>query len=68
VGDPDYGGRKKPPEVPKEEFDTIMQIMTRQALHASELAFSHPMTKKQMEFHSPLPADMQELLNYLNAI
>lgn len=64
VGDQDYGGRKKLPNVPKEEFDRVLQIILRQALHASELSFVHPMTKKQLEFHSPLPPDMQELLNY----
>ena len=65
VGDPDYDGRKKPIEVPASVFDKIMTIITRQALHAGELSFVHPITKKQMEFHSPLPTDMQELLNYL---
>ncbi|MBI4723109.1 MAG: RluA family pseudouridine synthase [Candidatus Stahlbacteria bacterium] len=65
VGDPDYDGRKKPIEVPTPIFDKILTIITRQALHAGELAFMHPITKKQMEFHSPLPKDMQELLNYL---
>jgi len=33
--------------------------MQRQALHAFRLAFVHPMTGKALEFHAPLPADMQ---------
>ena len=37
----------------------------RQALHAWLLAFKHPITGQNMRFESPLPADMQELLNFL---
>jgi 23S rRNA pseudouridine1911/1915/1917 synthase len=68
VGDTDYGGRTRLPEVAREVFDRSMQIMRRQALHAAELSFVHPITTKQVKFSSPLPADMQELLDYLNAI
>lgn len=32
--------------------------MNRQALHSAYLAFTHPITKKRMEFHAPLPTDM----------
>lgn len=31
--------------------------MSRQALHAYQLAFEHPVTGQLMAFHSPLPAD-----------
>ncbi len=34
----------------------------RQALHARTLGFQHPRTGKQMDFSSPLPADMTALL------
>jgi 23S rRNA pseudouridine1911/1915/1917 synthase len=34
----------------------------RQALHAKTLGFFHPGTKKYMEFDSPLPSDMRELI------
>jgi 23S rRNA pseudouridine1911/1915/1917 synthase len=33
----------------------------RQALHAAELGFTHPVTKNRLSFSSPLPPDMQEL-------
>ncbi|MDO7907391.1 RluA family pseudouridine synthase [Paenibacillus sp. JX-17] len=33
----------------------------RQALHASELAFVHPVTKERMIFEAPLPPDMEQL-------
>jgi 23S rRNA pseudouridine1911/1915/1917 synthase len=33
----------------------------RQALHAAELGFTHPVTKNRLSFASPMPPDMQEL-------
>jgi 23S rRNA pseudouridine1911/1915/1917 synthase len=33
----------------------------RQALHATELGFTHPVTKNRLSFRSPMPPDMQEL-------
>ena len=36
--------------------------LQRQALHAFRLAFAHPMTGKALDFHSPLPADLQAAL------
>jgi 23S rRNA pseudouridine1911/1915/1917 synthase len=35
----------------------------RQALHAAELCFTHPVTKIRLSFSSPMPPDMQELFN-----
>ena len=40
----------------------------RQALHSYVLGFVHPSSKKYMEFSSPLPKDMQELIDYLEGI
>jgi 23S rRNA pseudouridine1911/1915/1917 synthase len=37
----------------------------RQALHAAELGFTHPVTKHRLSFASPMPPDMQELFNAL---
>jgi len=37
----------------------------RQALHATELGFIHPVTKSKLSFTSPMPPDMQELFNAL---
>ena len=34
----------------------------RQALHAGELGFEHPLSGQQMHFESPLPGDMADLL------
>jgi 23S rRNA pseudouridine1911/1915/1917 synthase len=38
---------------------------TRQALHAAELGFSHPITGQQLDFQMPLPVDMKRLLQRL---
>jgi len=37
----------------------------RQALHAAELGFVHPVTKNRLSFSSPMPSDMQELFKSL---
>ena len=37
----------------------------RQALHAAELGFKHPITGQEMMFKTPLPADMEKLLEKL---
>jgi 23S rRNA pseudouridine1911/1915/1917 synthase len=37
----------------------------RQALHAAELGFIHPVTTRRLSFSSAVPADMQELFNAL---
>jgi 23S rRNA pseudouridine1911/1915/1917 synthase len=68
VGDPEYGGRS-PTVVTRREwasvFHDLLGIIRRQALHAARLGFSHPRTRKYVEFSSPLPADMEQLLFYL---
>jgi 23S rRNA pseudouridine1911/1915/1917 synthase len=47
------------------------KLCNRQALHARTLGFVHPVTKKQMDFTSELPADMEHLVskwrNYMNS-
>ena len=37
----------------------------RQALHAAELGFTHPVTKHRLSFSSSMPPDMQELFTAL---
>jgi len=57
LGDPVYGrSRKTHAKLLKElGFD-------RQALHAAELGFTHPVTGRRLSFSSAMPPDMQELL------
>jgi 23S rRNA pseudouridine1911/1915/1917 synthase len=54
VGDSVYGGRRKP-SVP----------CPRQFLHAHRIRFRLPGTGEQVEFTSPLPADLQAVLDAL---
>jgi 23S rRNA pseudouridine1911/1915/1917 synthase len=42
-------------------------MFPRQALHATRLALIHPATGMQMSWDSSLPADMQGLLDTLEA-
>jgi 23S rRNA pseudouridine1911/1915/1917 synthase len=60
VGDPVYGRAGK-------THGKILKELQfhRQALHAAELGFTHPVTKHRLSFSSPMPADMQELFNAL---
>jgi len=60
VGDPVYG-RIRP-----EHRDVLAGMgFKRQALHAAELGFVHPVSKENLSFKSALPSDMQELLEAL---
>lgn len=60
LGDPVYGNRSK-------ALGTILARLAfrRQALHAASLGFIHPITGKRLDFASPLPDDMQQLLSQL---
>ena len=46
----------------KQFVENCFTICPRQALHAKELGFTHPVTKERMLFDSSLPADMEELI------
>ena len=60
LGDPVYGGAAK----------SHRKLLTelgfhRQALHAAELGFVHPVTKTKLSFSTGMPPDMQELFSAL---
>lgn len=40
-------------------------LISRQALHAATLGFTHPVTGKYLEFNAPLPEDMKRLIDLL---
>ena len=42
-----------------------LRVLNRQALHAAELGFVHPVTGKPLRFESPPPPDMRALLHAL---
>jgi len=47
----------------KAYIQNCLKLCPRQALHARTLGFRHPTTREQMDFTSPLPADMAALLD-----
>ena len=68
VGDKIYGKNK----ISKHGFDKktfnkflILKNFPRQALHATHLGFFHPILKKNVEFTSNLPEDMENLIDLL---
>ena len=65
IGDPVYGGARKASTRILGDAATAVQDFPRQALHAARLGFVHPVSGTDLEFTSPLPADMQELLDRL---
>ncbi len=46
----------------RQYIHNAFRLCPRQALHARTLGFVHPTTRKQMDFTSPLPADMEALI------
>jgi 23S rRNA pseudouridine1911/1915/1917 synthase len=45
--------------------EDYLKKFPRQALHACELGFIHPLSQQSMSFTSPLPEDIEDLINYL---
>ncbi len=62
LGDQTYGGKKR--LSPKQFGDAadLGNAFPRQALHAATLGFIHPVTAEALEFSSPLPQDLADLL------
>ena len=60
VGDPVYGRAGK-------THGKLLKDLQfhRQALHAAELGFIHPVTERRLSFASAMPADMQQLFKAL---
>jgi 23S rRNA pseudouridine1911/1915/1917 synthase len=67
VGDPVYGTRRRYPKGATPALMAALDGFKRQALHATRLALEHPLTGKALEFEAPVPADMQAILDALEA-
>jgi len=60
LGDPVYGRARS------DHKDVLKRLnFSRQALHAAELGFVHPVLNENLSFKSALPSDIQELLRAL---
>lgn len=46
----------------KQFVDNCFALCPRQALHAGQLGFVHPRSREQMLFSSPLPQDMEQVI------
>jgi 23S rRNA pseudouridine1911/1915/1917 synthase len=71
VGDPVYGGRTKKVlslgATDASLGQAILKSLSRQALHASKLELSHPVTGRTMSFVLPLPVDFALAVEILRA-
>jgi 23S rRNA pseudouridine1911/1915/1917 synthase len=66
VADDMYGGKPVYPwQLKNAELAPEDPIISRCALHAWTIAFTHPTTKRTVRFEAPLPDDMQNLLDLL---
>jgi len=65
VGDTVYGRKGSGRTDRSSDAAQRLKNMARQALHASRLSFTHPITGQWMEFASPLPADMADMCSSL---
>ena len=65
LGDPTYGKHRGYQSLDKDPATKVLDFK-RQALHAYQLKLTHPTTQKTMEFTSPLPQDLQTLIQTLS--
>ena len=68
-GDPYYGGRNSKIITlnmrNRQLAARLLDILSRQALHARRLIFQHPMTQMTMDLRAPLPEDYEQILAVL---
>ena len=74
VGDPVYRQRKQPTKL-REKLSihppptiAVLQSLDRQQLHSWQLSLTHPHSGKKMTFESPLPEDMEALIDKLRRV
>jgi len=69
IGDAVYGaGFKSKAAALPEAAQRAIGELGRQALHAGELSFAHPVSGEILRFESPLPADMERVVAELKAL
>lgn len=65
VGDATYGGRPKFPREADVSLVEALQNFHRQALHATHLALTHPVSGETLSWSVPCPEDMLDLIRLL---
>lgn len=67
LGDPLYGRKGRPGAIHDPILRRCVKRLNRQALHAQRLEFTHPRTGERIQFSSPLPRDMEDVLEWLRS-
>ncbi|MGA7615949.1 MAG: RluA family pseudouridine synthase [Thermoanaerobaculia bacterium] len=67
IGDPVYSGPQWK-GIPDRKLQKVIAHVGRQALHAAVLIFDHPVSGERMRFESPLPEDLQEVIDVLRQV
>ena len=67
VGDVLYGRRLRIPAGASGKFAEMLRGFKRQALHARSLTLTHPRTGKSLNWKSPVPPDLAQLLSTLRS-
>jgi len=67
LGDPLYGRKGRPGGIYDSALRECAKRMNRQALHAQRLEFTHPRTRERVQFVSPIPQDMKDVLECLRS-
>jgi 23S rRNA pseudouridine1911/1915/1917 synthase len=62
VGDQTYGGRLALPKGASDELIQLLRHFKRQALHATRLAFEHPVSGEMVDLETAPPKDFQMLI------
>ena len=68
LGDQQYGKKNLRFKKINEEFEDKLKVLSRQALHAKSLGFTHPTSEKLISFESKLPKDFKKILDLLNKL
>ena len=61
IGDETYGGGREN-NIQNAKLKSQVRNLGRHFLHAEKLAFTHPATGERVQFHSPLPPELSNLL------
>ena len=65
LGDPAYGGRLRMPKGADAAFRDLLSGFRRQALHATQLGLTHPISNEEMRWQAEVPEDMAQLIEVL---
>jgi 23S rRNA pseudouridine1911/1915/1917 synthase len=68
LGDQQYGKKNLRFKKINVNFEDRLKLLNRQALHAKNLGFIHPTSKKLISFESKLPKDFKKILDLLNKL